>query len=115
MKELTRFEFLPPAWSDLSRLSRDRSDAIASEGTQGEEARIDGLVGQRGRNSSVSGKESNSVAFANSLLSEKRVSSVAGAHFGREREAHIRLSYTTPKQRIVEGWRGLGSLRPPRK
>ncbi|MDG7007845.1 MAG: aminotransferase class I/II-fold pyridoxal phosphate-dependent enzyme [Nitrososphaerota archaeon] len=54
--------------------------------------------------------ESDSIAFSNSLLTEKRVSSVAGAHFGLEGEAHLRLSYTTPKQRIMEGMKRIREL-----
>ena len=46
---------------------------------------------------------SDSIALSNSLLAEKKVSSVAGAYFGPKGEAHLRLSYTTSRDRIVEG------------
>ena len=44
-----------------------------------------------------------SVSLSDALLREARVSSVAGAHFGPSGEGHIRLSYTTSRERIVEG------------
>ena len=50
-------------------------------------------------------QKSDSAAFSNSLLAEKRVSSIAGACFGPQGETHVRLSYTTSKDRIIEGMR----------
>jgi len=44
-----------------------------------------------------------SVSLSDGLLREARVSSVAGGHFGPSGEGHIRLSYTTSRDRIVEG------------
>jgi aspartate aminotransferase len=44
-----------------------------------------------------------SIAFASSLLNEAKVSSVAGAFFGRSGEGHLRLSYTTSRDRVIEG------------
>lgn len=44
-----------------------------------------------------------SASFSNSLLSQCMVSSVAGKFFGKHGENHLRLSYTTSKDRIVEG------------
>lgn len=46
---------------------------------------------------------SDSAALSESLLREAKVSSVAGVHFGPAGERHLRLSYTTSKQRITEG------------
>jgi aspartate aminotransferase len=46
-----------------------------------------------------------SSAFASSLLDQMKVSSVAGVHFGPRGQGHLRLSYTTPRDRIVEGIR----------
>jgi aspartate aminotransferase len=47
-------------------------------------------------------------AFENSLLDNKLVSVVAGAHFGQSGEGHIRLSYATSKENIL---RGMGLIR----
>lgn len=44
-----------------------------------------------------------SAALAASLLKDAGVSSVAGAAFGPAGEGHLRLSYTTSRDRIVEG------------
>jgi aspartate aminotransferase len=44
-----------------------------------------------------------SVSLSNNLLSDCLVSSVAGKFFGQHGESHPRLSYTTPKERIIEG------------
>ncbi|MHB8567472.1 MAG: pyridoxal phosphate-dependent aminotransferase [Nitrososphaerales archaeon] len=44
-----------------------------------------------------------SVSYAKDLLSEKLVSTVAGAYFGDGGESHLRLAFTTPKERIREG------------
>ena len=44
-----------------------------------------------------------SVALSDALLREAKVSSVAGAQFGPAGEGHIRLSYTTSRDRIAEG------------
>lgn len=44
-----------------------------------------------------------SSALSDSLLRVAGVSSVAGAHFGTAGEGHLRLSYTTTRERIVEG------------
>jgi aspartate aminotransferase len=44
-----------------------------------------------------------SVALSDALLREAKVSSVAGAHFGPSGEGYIRLSYTTSRDRILEG------------
>ena len=49
--------------------------------------------------------DTDSSAFASSLLEQRRVSSVAGAYFGPRGQGHLRLSYTTPRDRIVEGMR----------
>ena len=46
-----------------------------------------------------------SVSFSGKLLSQGHVSSVAGKFFGEHGESHLRLSYTTSKERIVEGMR----------
>lgn len=46
---------------------------------------------------------SDSVSYSKNLLEEKYVSLIAGAHFGPSGEGHLRLSYTTSKDRIVEG------------
>ncbi len=46
---------------------------------------------------------SDSVSYSKKLLEEKYVSLIAGAHFGPSGEGHLRLSYTTSKDRIVEG------------
>ena len=48
---------------------------------------------------------SDSASLSDALLKEARVSSVAGAHFGPSGEGHLRLSYTTSEERIVEGMR----------
>jgi aspartate aminotransferase len=44
-----------------------------------------------------------SVLYSKGLLAEKLVSGVAGAYFGPSGESHLRLSYTTSKERISEG------------
>ncbi len=46
---------------------------------------------------------SDSVAFAKSLLSQWKVSCVAGAYFGTHGEGHVRLSYATKTEKIREG------------
>lgn len=46
---------------------------------------------------------SDSAALSGALLKEAKVSSVAGVYFGPSGEGHLRLSYTTPKERIAEG------------
>jgi aspartate aminotransferase len=46
-----------------------------------------------------------SSAFASALLDKMKVSSVAGVYFGPRGQGHLRLSYTTPRDRIVEGMR----------
>ena len=51
-----------------------------------------------------------SIAFAESLLSNERVSSIAGAYFGRSGENHLRLSYTTSQERIAEGMSRIRSM-----
>jgi aspartate aminotransferase len=50
-------------------------------------------------------QDSDSIAFSSSLLAEKRVSSVAGTYFGPSGQSHLRLSFTTSRDRIVEGMR----------
>ncbi len=42
-------------------------------------------------------------SFSSKLLSECSVSSVAGKFFGMHGENHLRLSYTTSKERVLEG------------
>ena len=54
--------------------------------------------------------DSESIALADSLLSRKRVSSVAGAYFGSSGEFHLRLSYTTSRDRIAEGMKRIRDL-----
>jgi len=49
--------------------------------------------------------QNDSVSFSGKLLSQGHVSSVAGKFFGEHGEGHLRLSYTTSKERIVEGMR----------
>lgn len=44
-----------------------------------------------------------SASFSSRLLSQRMVSSVAGKFFGEHGESHLRFSYTTSKERIVEG------------
>ena len=53
---------------------------------------------------------SDSIAFAGALLDKKQVSTVAGAYFGPAGEGHLRLSYTTSKEKIVEGMQRIGEL-----
>jgi aspartate aminotransferase len=48
---------------------------------------------------------SDSASLASTLLARAKVSSVAGIFFGPSGERHLRLSFTTPKSRIVEGMR----------
>jgi aspartate aminotransferase len=45
-----------------------------------------------------------SAVFSAKMLSGAHVSSVAGKFFGKYGENHLRLSYTTPKERIIEGF-----------
>jgi aspartate aminotransferase len=54
--------------------------------------------------------DSESIALADSLLSKKKVSSVAGAYFGSSGESHLRLSYTTSRDRIAEGMKRIRDL-----
>ncbi len=54
--------------------------------------------------------DSESVELAESLLSKKKVSSIAGAYFGHGGQYHLRLSYTTSRGRIAEGMNRIRDL-----
>ena len=54
--------------------------------------------------------DADSVSFAARLLSGRLVSSVAGAYFGPGGERHLRLSYTTSRDRIVTGMERIKSM-----
>ena len=58
------------------------------------------------------GNGSDSVSLSSKLLLQAGVSSVAGAFFGERGESHLRLSYTTPRDRIVEGMKRIRDLLP---
>ena len=51
----------------------------------------------------VGNSQEDSISLSANLLSQCGVSSVAGEYFGEQGRSHLRLSYTTPKERIVEG------------
>lgn len=54
--------------------------------------------------------EKDSVSLSSRLLSKCLVSSVAGKYFGSRGEGHLRLSYTTSQDRIIEGMKRINEF-----